>query len=112
MSMNSKYAHLRDVSIQKSEFDERDLVFEAKRLLQPEMLALQPKEWAEALGVSSRTIQYWRSGMKPIQKKYLADIAKNYLDNEPEVLRRIQEGRILALQICNLYQLDEIKGEL
>ena len=116
------YKNLALVPIQKNEGESsnlrsdkgewRELLHELKGLLNLTELGVTPKEWADELGVSSRLVQYWRSGMMPIQKKYLFEIAMKALRAEEEVQKKLEWARIFCGKIINLYRLDEIKGQL
>lgn len=115
MSMSKKYSHLRDVSLPKTELSKtewEELEHGVSEILRMMELGVGNKEWACACGVSDRWVREWKNKMQPVQKEHLFKIAKKTLDAEKRAHEKLQYAREVAHKICNLYQLDEIKGEL
>ena len=75
-------------------------------------LGISSQEWAGILGVSERWVRTWKSGMSPVDKKYLKGIARRALAGLPDAEARLHDIRVLALSILNNSALDEIKGDL
>lgn len=98
------------VSILGTSKDLSNFVFDrAREVLTALELGIKAEEWADVLGVTDRWVRMWKSGLKPVHKRYILSIARAAQEYCKRARARIDSIQEWADQVVIMATVDGFK---